>query len=207
MVVMMPTSIACPVRPGGVAWPNRLGFMKQAAELDMEEALRRCAVGDAAALRVIYDNEAPRMIGVAQRIVRRRALAEEVVHDAFVQIWRRAASFDAARGAARTWMYAIVRHRAISILRDEKRLELDADGDPAEETAEESSDDVISRLSDASSLRHCLERLEERARKLIVLTYVHGLSHTELAAREGVPLGTVKSWIRRGALALRECLG
>jgi RNA polymerase sigma-70 factor (ECF subfamily) len=147
------------------------------------------------------------MIGVAQRIVRRRALAEEVVHDSFVQIWRRASSFDAARGAGRTWIYAIVRHRAISILRDERRLELDVDGDPTTETVEEGTDDVVSKLSDASSLRHCLERLEERVRKLIVLTYVHGLSHAELAAREGVPLGTVKSWIRRGALALRECLG
>jgi RNA polymerase sigma-70 factor (ECF subfamily) len=181
--------------------------MEQIATLDMDEALRRCARGDSAALRSIYDREAPRMIGVAQRIVRRRALAEEVVHDAFVQIWRRAASFDSQRGAARTWMYAIVRHRAISILRDEKRLSLESDDDATAELPEESSGDILSRLSDASSLRRCLERLEERARKLIVLTYVHGLSHSELAAREGVPLGTVKSWIRRGALALRECLG
>lgn len=204
---MMPSSITYPagraVRRGRVDW----GLMKQAADLDVEEALRRCAAGDAAALRAIFEREAPRMIGVAQRIVRRRALAEEVVQDSFVQIWRRAASFDADRGAGRTWIYAIVRHRAISILRDEKRLELDADGDPAATVSEESSDDIVTKLSDSSSLRRCLEHLEERARKLIVLTYVHGLSHTELAAREGVPLGTVKSWIRRGALALRECLG
>jgi RNA polymerase sigma-70 factor (ECF subfamily) len=146
------------------------------------------------------------MIGIAQRIVRRRSLAEEVVHDAFVQIWRRAASFDAARGAGRTWIYSIVRHRAISVLREERRLELDANGDAAD-MREDPADDVVARLADASSLKQCLQRLEERARKLIVLTYVHGLSHTELAAREGVPLGTVKSWIRRGALALRECLG
>ena len=180
--------------------------MKQIAELNIEETLRRCARGDGGALQALYECEAPRMIGVAQRIVRRRSLAEEVVHDAFVQIWRRAASFDAARGAGRTWIYAIVRHRAISVLRDERRLELDANGD-ATDMREEATDDVVARLADASSLKHCLQRLEERARKLIVLTYVHGLSHTELAAREGVPLGTVKSWIRRGALALRECLG
>ncbi len=183
------------------------GLMMQAGDLDIEEALRRCAGGDAAALRAIYEREAPRMVGVAQRIVRRRALAEEVVQDSFVQIWRRAASFDAARGAGRTWIYAIVRHRAISILRNESRLELGADGDLATAAVEESADDIVTKLSDSSSLRRCLEHLEERARKLIVLTYVHGLSHAELAAREGVPLGTVKSWIRRGALALRECLG
>jgi len=204
---MMPTSVTYPA--GREVWRGRVdwGLMKQAVDLDVEEALRRCAAGDAAALRAIFEREAPRMVGVAQRIVRRRALAEEVVQDSFVQIWRRAASFDAARGAGRTWIYAIVRHRAISILRDEKRLELDADGDPAATVSEESSEDIVTKLSDSSSLRRCLEHLEERARKLIVLTYVHGLSHTELAAREGVPLGTVKSWIRRGALALRECLG
>ncbi|WP_370461332.1 sigma-70 family RNA polymerase sigma factor [Reyranella sp. CPCC 100927] len=204
---MMPVSITYPA--GRVVWRGRTdwGLMKQATDLDVEEALRRCAAGDAGALRAIFEREAPRMIGVAQRIVRRRALAEEVVQDSFVQIWRRAASFDAARGAGRTWIYAIVRHRAISILRDERRLELDADGDPTATVSEESSDDIVTKLSDSSSLRRCLEHLEERARKLIVLTYVHGLSHTELAAREGVPLGTVKSWIRRGALALRECLG
>jgi len=204
---MMPTSITHPA--GREVWRGRVdwGLMKQAADLDVEEALRRCADGDAGALRAIFEREAPRMIGVAQRIVRRRALAEEVVQDSFVQIWRRAASFDAERGAGRTWIYAIVRHRAISILRDERRLELDADGDPAATVSEESSEDIVTKLSDSSSLRRCLEHLEERARKLIVLTYVHGLSHTELAAREGVPLGTVKSWIRRGALALRECLG
>ncbi|MCW5746228.1 MAG: sigma-70 family RNA polymerase sigma factor [Alphaproteobacteria bacterium] len=176
-------------------------------ELDLDEALRACARGEASALRAIYDREAPRMIGVARRIVRRRALAEEIVHDAFVQIWRHAARFDPGRGGGRSWMYAIVRHRAISVLRSERRLTLDADGDPATEIPQESAGDVVAQLADASSLRHCLERLEERARKLIVLAYVHGLSHSELAAREGVPLGSVKSWIRRGALALRECLG
>lgn len=180
--------------------------MLQAAGSDLEGMLRRCADGDAAALRALYDLEAARMIGVAQRIVRRRAVAEEVVHDAFVQIWRRASSFDPARGAGRTWMYAIVRHRAISVLRDEKKLAIEGDDGAADAFVEESCDDVLTRLSDASSLRRCLERLESRARKLIVLTYVHGLSHSELAEREGVPLGTVKSWIRRGALALRECL-
>jgi RNA polymerase sigma-70 factor (ECF subfamily) len=180
--------------------------MKQAAaDLDVERALRRCARGDDRALRAIYEHEAPRMIGIAQRIVRRRALAEEVVHDAFVQIWRRAASFDSTRGAGRTWIYAIVRHRAISILRDERRLELDALEDD-ELPPEEAPDDVVARLADTSSLKQCLQQLDERVRKLIVLTYLHGLSHTELAAREGMPLGTVKSWIRRGALALRECM-
>jgi RNA polymerase sigma-70 factor (ECF subfamily) len=75
-------------------------------------------------LRQIYEAEAARMLGVALRLLRRRALAEEAVHDAFVQIWRKAASFDPARGQARSWLYAILRHRALNIRRDEDRIEL-----------------------------------------------------------------------------------
>lgn len=177
------------------------------ADGEIETALARCARGDAAALRLLYDGEAPRLLGVALRVLRRRALAEEAVHDAFVQIWRQAASFDPARGAGRAWMGAIVRHRALSILRHENRVEFADDGDPGRlETPQEDPEAVIGRLSDAGILRRCLERLDVRRRQLIVLAYVHGLTHGELAGRFGLPLGTVKSLIRRGALSLRECL-
>jgi len=97
---------------------------------DLNEALRACARGDRAALRAIYDAEAPRMLGVALRLLRRPALAEEAVQDAFVQIWRRAASFDPARGGARTWLYAVLRHRALNILRGESRTDLVDDFEP-----------------------------------------------------------------------------
>src|SRR5215217_8600123 len=97
---------------------------------NLDEALRRCAAGDRAALRSIYDAEAPRMLGVAMRLLRRRALAEEAVHDTFVQIWLKAASFDPSRGQARTWLYAILRNRALNILRDESRTDLVDDFGP-----------------------------------------------------------------------------
>jgi len=177
------------------------------ARPDLDGALRRCASGDRAALRAIYDAEAPRMLGVALRLLRRCSLAEEAVHDAFVQIWQRAASFDPARGAARAWIYAVLRHRALNILRGETRTDLVEDFEPFALTSEdESPEAIVSRLSDAGALRRCLERLEPPRRQAILLAYVQGLSHGELAGRLGVPLGTMKSWIRRSLLTLRECM-
>ena len=175
--------------------------------LDLDDDLRRCAGGDRAALRRIYEAEAPRMLGVALRILRRRPLAEEAVHDTFVQVWQRAGSFDAARGAAKTWLYAVLRHRALNILRGEVRTDLVDDFEPMGLASdEENPESVIARLSEAGALRRCLERLEPVRRRAVVLAYMHGLSHGELAARAGVPLGTMKSWLRRSLLALRECM-
>jgi RNA polymerase sigma-70 factor (ECF subfamily) len=177
------------------------------ADVDLADALRRCARGERAALRAIYDAEAPRMLGVALRILRRPSLAEEAVQDAFVQVWQRAASFDPARGAAETWLYAVLRHRALNILRSETRTDLVEDFEPMGVASEEESPEgVITRLSEAGALRRCLERLEPPRRNAVMLAYMHGLSHGELAARVGVPLGTMKSWLRRSLMALRECL-
>ena len=176
-------------------------------EADLDEALRRCARGERAALRAIYDAEAPRMLGVALRILRRPSLAEEAVQDAFVQVWQRAASFDPQRGAATTWLYAVLRNRALNILRGEVRTELVEDFEPMGLASEEESpESVIERLSEAGALRRCLEGLEPNRRRVVVLAYMHGLSHGELATRAGVPLGTMKSWLRRTLLSLRECL-
>ena len=175
---------------------------------DLDGALLRCAAGEEAALRSIYDAEAGRMLGVALRLLRRRALAEEAVHDAFVQIWRRADSFDPQRGSGRTWVYAVLRHRALNILRDESRTELTEEPvAPAEADVSDDPEAIVAKLSETRALRRCLERLDARRRASIVLAYTHGLTHGELAGRLGVPLGTVKSWLRRSLLTLRECLG
>ena len=107
-----------------------------------------------------------------------------------------------AEGRARTWIYAILRNCALSILRDETRYTSDgADVEDAEEEA------AMARLPEASALRRCLEQLESPRRSVIVLAYVHGLSHGELAGRLRVPLGTVKSWLRRSLVSLQECMG
>ena len=178
------------------------------AKPDIETALARCAKGEEAALRLLYETEAGRMLGVAMRLLRRRALAEEAVQDAFVLIWRKASTFDPAKGSGLTWIYTVLRNRALNILRDESRTEL-RDSPVGEEVEDErdSPETAMLKLSDADALRACLEKLEPKRRSAILLAYVQGLSHGELAGRLDQPLGTIKSWIRRSMMSLKECLG
>ncbi len=196
------------------AQPNRAGLRivdrsetredTQAAET--AAALARCAGGDRLALRVLFDNEAGRMLAIAHRILRRRDLAEEIVQEAFVRIWRSAAAFDPARGSPRSWIYAIVRNLALNAVRDGRREILVEDGADELDARAADATDVLGRMADASALRRCLERLDDNRRNSLMLAYVGGFSHGEIAGRLRVPLGTVKAWIRRGLLALRECL-
>jgi RNA polymerase sigma-70 factor (ECF subfamily) len=182
---------------------------------ELAAALARCARGDRAALQLIYTREAARMIGVARRILQRQDLAEEAVHEAFLRIWRGAGSFDPARGSAPGWLYAVVRHCALDLHRSEKRYvaeEDDGSGGDGEtraptEAVDHEAAQVLARLPETSALRRCLERLDRRRRSVLVLAYVHGLSHGELAGRLRLPLGTVKSWVRRSLFALQECMG
>jgi RNA polymerase sigma-70 factor (ECF subfamily) len=176
--------------------------LDHAREAQLSAALARCTAGDRAALQMIYNSEAPKMIGVARRILFRQDLAEEAVHDAFVRIWGAAASFDPHRGSARGWLYAVVRNRALSIHRNEHRY--DASDDSALDIDCEAT---VTRMPETSALRKCLERIDRPRRDVVVLAYVHGMSHGELAGRLKVPLGTVKSWVRRSLFALQECMG
>jgi RNA polymerase sigma factor (sigma-70 family) len=176
--------------------------------MTIEQALRACAEGDRAALQWIYRSEAPKMLGVAMRIVKRRSIAEDIVQDCFLRIWQAAASFDGALGNGRSWIYAIVRNRSLNVLRGESRSDLVDDMTPLVGASEAPSpEEVFMQVSENAALRRCLERLDEARRRIIVLAYTEGLSHGELAARCNVPLGTIKSWIRRSLGALRECLG
>jgi RNA polymerase sigma factor (sigma-70 family) len=175
-----------------------------ALEAQLAAALARCAAGERSAMRVIYDIESGRMVGVARRMLRRQDLAEEAVQDTFMRLWRSAHSFDPAKGSARTWLYAILRNCAISVMRDEGRFESDPEGG---EDAAPATENALARLPETSALRRCLEQLDPQRRSVVVLAYVHGLSHGELAGRLNVPLGTVKSWVRRSLISLQGCMG
>jgi RNA polymerase sigma-70 factor (ECF subfamily) len=174
--------------------------------IDHEKELAACARGDRSALRRLYDCESRFMLGVAVRIVRNRHLAEEVLQDAFVSVWERAATFDPMRGSGRGWIYSIVRHRALNTVRD-ARPEV-----PLDETALEAIDARSAEhlqptfAMGLGLLEECLGRLDMNKRQSIVLAYVDGCTHAEIAARLASPLGTVKAWIRRGLESLRECM-
>ena len=171
----------------------------------LEELIRRCRDGDGAAFRLLYDAEAPRLYGLALRITGQTALAADAVHDAFLQVWQKAARFDPARGSAGAWLTSLVRYRAIDLVRSQGR---ETTGQAIPERADPAPGALDALLAGAAgaALHHCLELLDDKPRQAIVLAFVEGRTHADLAQELGAPLGTVKSWIRRGLLALKVCL-
>ena len=181
-------------------------------DFDYDAALAACAQGQRQALAQIYTRESRYLLGVALRIVRQHQVAEDVLHDAFVAIWQRAGTFDAARGAGRGWIYSVVRNTALNWVRNNARdVPVDEEAAAAleDEVAMEhhatTRDEGETRV-DLGRLDGCLDRLEPGRRECIVLAYVDGCSHGEIAERTRKPLGTVKAWIQRGMRALRECM-
>ena len=179
-----------------------------ARPVDLTDALRRCACGEQQALRQILDTEGGRLLGVAQRMLHRRDLAEEAVQESMVQIWRKAHQFRAGDGSARGWIFAILRNRCLNILRDGRRLEsFSSDALTAMQDARmDAAGAGLDALGDRVALKDCLTGLEPGTRRAILLAYIGGFTHGEIAAIQSVPLGTCKSWIRRGLDLLRRCL-
>ena len=174
---------------------------------NVDSWLAACGRGDGAALQQIYRAMAAQLFGIALRIVRRRELAEDVLHEAFLQIWRRADRFDQTRGAARPWIIAIVRYRALDALRRAQR-EIPTETPVLDDVADLSPDALaaVTLNRDAEHLSRCLGELAAPAQKCVLLAYVEGYSQSEIAARLATPVGTVKSWIRRSLVALKQCL-
>ncbi|OOY19564.1 RNA polymerase subunit sigma [Thioclava sp. DLFJ5-1] len=183
--------------------------MTKAESCPVAQALHDCAEGDVGALERLVALEGGRMLGVAKRILGRTDLAEEALQEALVRIWRKAGQFSGNPGSAKGWVYTVLRSRCLNILRDGKRLsllspeELGALQDAREQSVPEEGWQM---LAGSSRLRDCLEALDPASRHSILLAHVGGFSHGEIAARQSVPLGTAKSWIRRGLASLRECL-
>jgi RNA polymerase sigma-70 factor (ECF subfamily) len=176
------------------------------AEIPAAALLAEVARGDRGALRALYQQQATRLFGIAQAILRDREAAADAVQDAFLRISQRAAQFDPARGEAAAWLGAVVRHVALDLARKRGR-ELPTD-DPGlgDSVVEPEALERVAANAEGRRLRDCLSALDEKNRRGILLAFVHGLSHAQVAARLDLPLGTVKAWIRRGLLQLRECL-
>jgi len=171
------------------------------------QLIAKVARGDRAALADLFRHEAGRLLAVARRIVRRRELAEEVVQEAFVTVWRMAPTYDQSRGSGRVWLSTIVRNRALNLVRDGSRLELH-EAESLERLGERNgdADRIYGLVPETDTLKQCLDRLEPDRRQCILLAYVGGFTHGEIAARLDRPVGTVKAWIRRGMVALQECM-
>ena len=168
----------------------------------------RVAAGDVAALRALYDEHAPRAIAIAMRILRNVEEAEDVVQDTFLEVWRRSAQFDDARGTAVAWIVTIARSRAIDRLRATQTAGRALDGVVANEdvmrTALPSPVDRIEERHDGARVATALAALPALQRETIELAYFEGLSQSEIAAKTGTPLGTVKMRVK---LAINKLTG
>jgi RNA polymerase sigma-70 factor (ECF subfamily) len=170
-------------------------------------------MADQTAFAELYRLTSSHLFGVALRIVRERPVAEEILQEAFVSVWHQAGSYAAAKSQPLTWLTAVVRNRCLDHVR-RGSLHTVALGSYGDDDApgfdvpsgEPSPAELFLAGADAQSVRDCVERLQGGTRQAIALAFFQGLSHAELAAQLREPLGTVKSWIRRGLEKLRDCL-
>ncbi len=185
-------------------------------------ALSRAALGDRAAFAELYRLSSAQLFGVILRINPDRAQAEDVLQDCFVNIWRAAQSFDATRSQPLTWLTSIARNRAIDSLR-RRKTEVQTVSSPASDDDDDDSGEprdllaalpsggagpleLLQQAAETQALTHCIGRLSAEQQQCVALAYYQGLSHAEVAQHLAQPLGTVKSWVRRALMTLKDCL-
>lgn len=179
-----------------------------AASADLLGSLMaRIAAGERDALKQLYDATSAKLFGVCLRILSDREESEDVLQDVYVTIWRRADRYDGTRASVMTWVSTIARNRSIDRLRARGPL---AYAEQVEELeiadGAESAESLLSAADDRNRLHGCLSELDERTEKVIRTAFFEGVTYEALAQRMDAPLGTVKSWIRRGLAKLKGCL-
>jgi RNA polymerase sigma factor (sigma-70 family) len=179
-----------------------------ASRSQLAAALARVAAGDRTALRIVYQDTSAKLFGVCLRILNDRSEAEDVLQDVYVTVWRKAGSFDPARASPITWLVAIARNRAIDRLRSSAASRRSEPIESAEDVRDDAPAalDLVVAAEQQERLKACLGELEERHSAVIRSAFLDGVTYEQLAQRMEVPLGTMKSWIRRGLMKLRTCL-
>ncbi len=178
------------------------------AQSELEQLLSATAKGDKAAFHALYNATSAKLFGVAVRILKRSDLAEDVIQDAYLKIWDAAPNFRPALGSPISWMVAITRNRAIDVLRKrtEVGVEDQKDGGEREDDALDPYE-MTAQNRELKALLSCMERLNPDQRQCLLMAYYYGYTHEEISERMSTPVGTVKSWIRRGLARVKECLG
>jgi len=171
---------------------------------DLNGVLEEVASGNREAFRALYDRSSPVLFGICLRLMRDREMAQDVLQEAMMRIWRKAHLFDRSRGNALAWMTVVTRNCALSRVAaiPPPSLSLDDAGELASAEGVSADDQVA-----AADLRRCLKKLNEKYRKCVTLIYLNGLSYEELAAEIGAPVGSVKSWVHRAMRQLGICMG
>ena len=170
----------------------------------IDDMLVLIAAGDRPAFRALYAIAGPKLYAICLRMMRTRDQADDVFQEAFVKVWEKSWQFDPAKGEAMAWLATVTRHCALDRMRRAPKNHVEMGGVLQEievETATVQPDHL-----EARGLRHCLDQLRLEHRHAVVLAYVHGLTHEELAQRMAKPLGTIKSWVKRGLEQLKECI-
>ncbi len=179
----------------------------------LSRLLQATARGDQLAFAELYRATSSHLYGLLLRMLKRRDWAEEALQDCFIKIWQKAESFDGEKGSPLTWMLAVARYRALDLLRM-KRPEVEMPDDDSEislppMTLADDTQDPLARSEETQGIdrmRAGLDQLPAEQRQAVLLAYYEGYTHQELATRLNAPLGTVKSWVRRGLARLRELL-
>ena len=193
--------------------PHNPPMTAPSPDAELISLIDRIGLRDEAALRLLYDRTAPRLMGLAMRVVRQREWAEDVLQESFMTVWRAAGDYRGTLSPPLAWLGLIVRSRSLDLLRrrtaDRAQLTQEFDELMAETLESDAPNpaDTADASEQAWALHQCLSQLEARQREVVSLAYLRELSHGELAEQLKLPLGTVKTWIRRGLEKLRLCMG
>ena len=181
----------------------------QQGPAELAGLVQRIALGQQAALTELYESTVAKLYALARLILRNPADAEEVVCDTYSQIWQSASRYESSRGSVMGWMLTICRSRALDLLRQRRARERITveQGEPeqaVEARTDEGPDSLLLALQQGSAVRNALESLSPIRRQLVSLAFLQGLSHQEIVEQTGLPMGTVKSHIRRALTVLRK---
>lgn len=186
--------------------------MQDAARL--ESLIAATAGGDAAAFRQLYTETSAHLFALLLRMLKRRDWAEEALQDCLLKVWRKSETYDPGKGSPSAWLFTIARHRALDLLRqkrpeDSMTMTNDEDGSSTMMDVVDEDENPEARAMEGEGmgrLERCMKGLLDTERKSVMLAYYEGYTHPELASAMSAPLGTVKSWVRRGLSKLRICL-
>ena len=186
---------------------NNCVIMNEVSSRDLVGTLEGCARGEHKALRQLYQHTSAKLFAVILRILKDRHMAEDCLQQVYIKIWQAAGSYSAEKSAPMTWMNTVARNQALDLLRKQQREPgWEDDALDLQEDKGHSQESLVEASQTSKAIHHCLKGLDERQRQCLEMSYFDGFTHQGLADHLDVPLGTVKTWIRRGLIKLKECM-